>query len=67
MKNREDVISYITEKCESIVGLVLKMKVPLEKRIPSVKCHLQEVAKSDVENNEISISLYQDFSGFGKG
>ena len=67
MKNREDVISYITEKCESIVGLVLKMKIPLEKRIPSVKCHLQEVAKSDVENNEISIGLYEDVSSFIKG
>lgn len=67
MKNREDVISYITEKCESIVRLVLKMKIPFKERIPSVKCHLAEVAKSDVENNEISIGLYKDVSSFIKG
>jgi hypothetical protein len=67
MENREDVISYIKGKCESIVRLVLKMKIPLKKLIPSVKRHLEEVAKSDVENNEISTGLYQDVSSFIEG
>ena len=64
MENREDVISYIKGKCESIVRLVLKMKIPLEELIPSVKSHLEEVAQSDVENNEISTGLYKDVSSF---
>jgi hypothetical protein len=67
MENREDVISYIKGKCESIVHLVLKMKIPLEELIPSVKRHLEEVAKSDEENTEISIGLYKDVSSFIKG
>jgi hypothetical protein len=67
MENREDVISYIGEKCESIVRLVFRMKITPEKRIRSVNRHLVEVAKSDVENNEISIGLYEDVSSFIKG
>lgn len=67
MENREDVISYIKEKCKSILCIVLKMKNPLGELIPSVKSHLQEVAESDVKNNEISIGLYQDVSSFIKG
>ena len=67
MENREDVISYIGEKCESIVRLVFRMKITREKRIRSVNRHLVEVAKSDVDNNEISIGLYQDVSSFIKG
>jgi hypothetical protein len=43
------------------------MKIPPEKRIQSVNRHLVEVAESDVENNEISIGLYEDVSSFRKG
>jgi len=65
--SKDTVTSYITRKCAAIVSLVFRMKIPPKKRIQSVNRHLVEVVKSDVENNEISIGLYQDVSSFGKG
>jgi hypothetical protein len=65
--DKEKVIPYITGKCAAIVRLVFRMKIPPEKRIQSVNRHLVEVAESDVDNNEISIGLYEDVSSFIKG
>jgi hypothetical protein len=65
--DKEKVIPYITGKCAAIVRLVFRMKIPPGKRIQSVNRHLVEVAESDVDNNEISIGLYEDVSSFIKG